>query len=320
MNIGAGADPSEDAFLLGETASHCKSVIVADLDALNDLGFTSGIFEMEVVGDESGSGALDFVWSWLQRLAGKSLRNDWRVSWLHGDRLKRGFAGAERLYATGDRSACSNGRDENVHLAIGVGPDFFSGRFGVDRRIGWIIELLRHPCVRSFLNKGLRLGDSPFHSLGARSENQLGAEHGEEGTALEAHCFRHGEDDLVAFCCSNEGKSDAGISTCRLDDDGVWLEDATLLGIFDHGHADAVFHAPERIEELAFESDGGIKTGCDAVEFNQGCVAHGFDDVVVNLSHRFQREIPITTQANQLVQLRFSGVFIRLFAVRSRLR
>jgi hypothetical protein len=31
-------------------------------------------------------------------------------------------------------------------------------------------------------------------------------------------------------------------------------------------------------------------------------VAHGFDDIIVNLCHRFQREVLITTQAMKLVQ------------------
>jgi len=92
MNIGAGANTTEDAFFLGETARHRKSGIVADLDALDDLGFASGIFEMEIVGNESGSGALDFMWPWLQGLTGKSLRNDRRIGWLDRNGLKRGFA------------------------------------------------------------------------------------------------------------------------------------------------------------------------------------------------------------------------------------
>jgi hypothetical protein len=31
----------------------------------------------------------------------------------------------------------------------------------------------------------------------------------------------------------------------------------SALGGFDHGHADAVFHAAERVVEFAFEQDGG---------------------------------------------------------------
>jgi hypothetical protein len=44
-------------------------------------------------------------------------------------------------------------------------------------------------------------------------------------------------------------------------DHGSRLEDATLLGVLDHGHADTVFHTAERIEKFTFERDRGRESG-----------------------------------------------------------
>ena len=57
------------------------------------------------------------------------------------------------------------------------------------------------------------------------------------------------------------------------------------FGVFDHGHADAVLDAAERIEELALQRDGRIDAGGDLVEFDERRAADGFDDVVVNAAH-----------------------------------
>ena len=64
---------------------------------------------------------------------------------------------------------------------------------------------------------------------------------------------------------------------------------AVAFGGLDHGHADAVLHAAERIEKLALEGDGGVETGGDVVEPHERRVADGLDDVVENLAGRHGR-------------------------------
>jgi hypothetical protein len=44
---------------------------------------------------------------------------------------------------------------------------------------------------------------------------------------------------------------------------------------------DAVLDAAEGVEELGFEGDGGVQAAGEAVEFDQGGSADGFDDVRV---------------------------------------
>ena len=64
------------------------------------------------------------------------------------------------------------------------------------------------------------------------------------------------------------------------------LEHAALFRVLDHGHADAVLDAAQRIEKFALEQNGGIQPGGDLVQFDQRRAADGFDDVVVNASHK----------------------------------
>src|SRR4051794_39709257 len=50
-DIGAGGNPDQNAFLLGETTSHRKRVVVRDLDAFGDLRRTRRILEVKIEGD-----------------------------------------------------------------------------------------------------------------------------------------------------------------------------------------------------------------------------------------------------------------------------
>src|ERR1051326_4289750 len=107
-----------------------------------------------------------------------------------------------------------------------------------------------------------------------------------ETMALERHGFGHGEDKLVAFSRGDKREGDAGVTAGWLDDNGVFLEHAAFFGVLDHGHADAVFDAAERIKEFAFEQDGGLSAFGDAVQANEWSATDGFNDVIVNASHK----------------------------------
>ena len=135
------------------------------------------------------------------------------------------------------------------------------------------------------MNERLGFCDRAAHALGPRSEDKFCTEHGKEGAALEAHRLRHGEDHFISLGGRHEGQGDAGVSAGGLDDDRAGLENATLLGVFDHCHADAVFHASEGIEKFTLERNRGGKPGSDAVELYKRCAADCFDDVVVDVAH-----------------------------------
>src|SRR5207248_2166227 len=70
----------------------------------------------------------------------------------------------------------------------------------------------------------------------------------------------------------------------------------------DHGHADAVLDAAERIEKFAFQSNRRIEAGGDFVQPNERRAAYGFDDVVVNSAGVHNEKRAAFTHTHRLVQ------------------
>src|SRR5439155_23879311 len=140
-----GRNARENSFFLCQPTSHGKSILVRDLNALGDLGFTLFVFEVQVSWDESRPCSLNFVLARLQGLPGQTLRNDGRILRLDSNRLERWFAGLDNLVTASDGSTRTDCGNQDVHLAIGVSPDFFGRRFPMNFRIGRILELLGNP-------------------------------------------------------------------------------------------------------------------------------------------------------------------------------
>ena len=181
-------------------------------------------------------------------------------------------------------------RHQNIHLAVRVVPDFLRRGLAMDFRIGRIFKLLGNPGIGRFLGQLLGAGNGAFHAFGAGRQNQLRAEHRQQRAALQRHRFGHRQNQFVTFGRRDERQRDAGVAAGRLDDDGVLFEHAALFGVLDHGHADAVLDAAERIEKFALEQNGGSQAGGDFVQVDQRRAADGFDDVVVNASHKFHSD------------------------------
>ena len=77
--------------------------------------------------------------------------------------------------------------------------------------------------------------------------------------ALDRHRFRHDQDQAVAARCGDEGKRDAGVAGCRLDEDGLAGLDLALgFERVDQRHADAILDRGQRIEELELQEDVGL--------------------------------------------------------------
>ena len=91
---------------------------------------------------------------------------------------------------------------------------------------------------------------------------------------------------MIAFRRRDERERDAGVARSRLDDDSFFFQNATSFGVLDHRHADAILDAAERIEKFALEQDGRARAGGDLVQFDERRAADGFDDVVVDVSHK----------------------------------
>ncbi len=88
----------------------------------------------------------------------------------------------------------------------------------VDRRIGGILELLRHPGVRVRFDQFMRPPDGPFHPFGGRRQHQFGTQGPQQGPTFERHRFRHRQGQPVALRRTDEGQGDARIAAGRLDD------------------------------------------------------------------------------------------------------
>ena len=91
---------------------------------------------VENFGHEAGADTLDRVRSFgAARKYRRSIR-------FYGDSLERGFAFLDHLADAGNRAAGADAGNQDVHLAIGIAPDFFGRRAAVDVGVGRVIELL----------------------------------------------------------------------------------------------------------------------------------------------------------------------------------
>ena len=219
--------------------------------------------------------------------ARRATREHRRSVGFDGDDFHRRIARLQHFTDAGDRTARAHARDEEIHFAVGIAPDFFGGGFAVDSGIGRIGELLENDGAGDFGGEFLGLGDGAFHALGALGEHEPRAEDFEQFPALGGHRLGHGEDEFEAFGRGDEGERDARVAGSRLDEDGVLGDFTAAERLVDHGEPDAVLHARERIEKLEFEQDLRLRTVCGrgAVEPHERGVADRFRDVVVYFSH-----------------------------------
>ena len=162
------------------------------------------------------------------------------------------------LACTTNGTACSYSCNKNIHLAIGITPDFGACSGIVLGRIGSILELLEDNAAWSIVTQFLCCTNSSRHTILAWCQYHLGTVSLHKVATLDAHRLRHGEDELIAFDSADESETYASITACRFDDGGSWLQEALLLSVLNHGECDAVLDAATWIKELYFGNDGSI--------------------------------------------------------------
>ena len=109
--------------------------------------------------------------------------------------------------------------------------------------------------------------------------HDLGAEKAHQPAPLDAELFGHGHHQRVAFGSTHHCESDAGITTCRLDDRLSRLEFARLLGGLDHTQRQSVFNRAQWVEGL--DLDEQVDTGWrQPVDPHHGCISDGLQDVL----------------------------------------
>ena len=182
---------------------------------VDDLVVDRGV---EDLGDEVGADALDLV------RAGGAAVEDRRLGRLDADDLHAGLAGLEHLADAGDGAAGADAGDEDVDLAVGVGPDLLGGGRAVDLGVGLVGELAGQDGARTLGDDLVGTVDRAAHALGARRQDELRAERAQQRAALLRHGLRHGQDDVVAAGRTDERERDARVAAGRLDDRAARLE------------------------------------------------------------------------------------------------
>ena len=157
----------------------------------------------------------------------------------------------------------------------------------VDRGIGGIVELARHPGAVAQAGQDL-LGprDGALHSLGPFREDHLAAQRPEQVPALERHRLRHGEDAAIAPRRRDVRQADAGVPRGRLDDEHARAKASLLDRVVDHRGADPVLHRAVRVVALVLDGDPSGQALAEPVEPDQRRVADGLGHVLVDLSVR----------------------------------
>ena len=122
-------------------------------------------------------------------------------------------------------------------------------------RICGVYKLTGNEAARNLTRQLLRLGDGTFHALCAIGEDELGTVCLHYLTALDRHCFGHNDDDTIASCRGNGGKTYACISRGRLDDYGAFFEKSFLFRIVNHSLCHSVLDGACGIEifELGYD-------------------------------------------------------------------
>ena len=128
----------------------------------------------------------------------------------------------------------------------------------MDLRIGRIGELIGHIGVSGLGEYFLSVLDGPFHPFLSWCEDQFRAQVLEELPSLHAHGFGHGQDKSIFLGCTDKGESNTRIPAGGFNDQGIFANEALSFRRLDHGQANTVFDAAQRVLEFQFGQDIGM--------------------------------------------------------------
>ena len=182
-------------------------------------------------------------------------------------------------------AAGANAEHEGIDVALGVVPDFFGCGEFMHQRIGRVVELRRYDGIGHGLRQLFGPRNRARHAAWAWRQLKLGPEVRQNLAALHRHSLRHHEDQAITAGGRNEGEADAGVPGRRLHQNRFTRRDAAFgFQRVDHRDADAILDRRERIEKFEFHQNVGfeIRCGLDLLQFDEGRVADGLRDVVVD--------------------------------------
>ena len=157
----------------------------------------------------------------------------------------------------------------------------------MNRGVRGVDELSGNKRALDLCGKLIRFGDRALHTLGAIGQHQFGAVCLHQLSALDRHGLGHDDDDAVASCGGDCGKSDTGIAGGRLDNDAAFFEQSFFLGVVDHRLGDTILDRSGGIEVLELCEDGRLKVQLlfDVGQLQQRSLADELICGCVNVSH-----------------------------------
>ncbi len=223
--------------------------------------------------NKSGTDALDLVGAGAA--AGQD-RGDFRLH-CHGQQM--GIFLLDHFRHTGDGAARAHAGHKDIDVPVQGVPDFRTGGGPVDRGVGRVGELVRHPGVASCFNQVPGRLDGPFHSFLSRCEVQCRPQVGQKLPALDTHGFRHGQDQVQPLDPAHECQSNAGIAGGGFHDYRVRGDFSDFNAVVDHGQSDTVLDRGQRIEIFQLSVDVGPAGPAGFVQIDQGGVPAGRSDI-----------------------------------------
>ncbi len=206
---------------------------------------------------------------------------------LHGHNLDVGVVLLERTSHAGHGASRAHAGHEDVHLPVGVLPDFLTRGTLVHVGVGGVDKLSQDDCSGGLVPESVGLLDGALHALCARSEHQFRAGGAQQALPLTAHGLGHHDDGLVALDAAYPCQPHAGVAACGLDDDASGLQDALLFCVLYHVEGDAVLHASAGVEvlHLGHHLCLRILLGCQTLQVQQGGATDQFGQFLMNLCH-----------------------------------
>ena len=164
-----------------------------------------------------------------------------------GIMLLEGFAGA------GHGATSTNAGHENIHIAVGVGPNLLTGGLAVNLRVGGISELAGQDGVTTLGDNLVCLVYGTLHAGGTRGQHDLCAVGTQQHAAFQRHGFRHGQHHVIAAGGTHQGQGDASVAGGGFHDGATRFEFTGGFGGIHNGLTDAVFHRVCRVEKLQLD-------------------------------------------------------------------
>ena len=286
-DIDAGRAAEAKAFVFEQIEDDRHRLVVRNLVG----GIDRRAFE--IFGDAALADALGDRGAFRLQRAGRVVAVE-RGAHRIGERDAHGVAERfERDGDAGERAAGADGADKAVDLAVGLPPDFRSGRLDVALAVGDIVELVGPDRAVLF---GLRqlLGEpaGELHvivgiGIGHRRHfDQLGAAQPQRVFLFLALGFRNDDHRAETHRIADQRKPDAGVAGGAFDDHAAGLQLALFHRVLDDEQGGAILDRLAGIHELGLAENGAAGRRGHALELDQRRVADRLDNSVTELHRR----------------------------------